>query len=99
MTLNIAWAGPWNARSAIATFGAEVVAALTADGHRVDVLRTEYGQDLRLPALETPATVYRLAEMAVHRMSQEYDVVVANLGDHFGYHGALAPFLLENDAV
>jgi glycosyltransferase involved in cell wall biosynthesis len=99
LTLKIAWAGPWNARSAIATFGAEVVAALIANGHHVEVLRTETGEDSRLPALVAPAAVHELATMEVQRIRDEYDVVVANMGDHFGYHGALAPFLLATDAV
>lgn len=99
MTLKIAWAGPWNTHSAIAIFGTEVVAALTADGHHVEVLRTEHGESLQLPALDAPFAVRLLATVEAARIHHEYDVVIANLGDHFGYHGALAPFLLETDAV
>ena len=32
MTLRLAWAGPWNQRSAIAAFGAQIVAELSALG-------------------------------------------------------------------
>ena len=40
----IAWAGPWNARSAIAGFGSLVVDELAARGHDVAVYRTETGE-------------------------------------------------------
>jgi glycosyltransferase involved in cell wall biosynthesis len=99
MALKIAWAGPWNTHSAIATFGAEVVAALIAEGHRVEVLRTEHGEALALPTLAAPAGMRPLAAVAAARIHMEYDMVIANIGDHFGYHGALVPFLLETDAV
>ena len=97
--LKIAWAGPWNVRSAIATFGVDVAAALAAEGHAVEVLRSEVGGYLEIPMPETPHAVHRLEGMPAERWRADYDVVIANLGDHFGYHGALAPLLTAPEAV
>jgi glycosyltransferase involved in cell wall biosynthesis len=94
--LRIAWAGPWNERSAIATFGLHVAGALADAGHAVDILRTELGECLEIPALATPPgrswTVRPLAGDTAERIRAEYDIVIANMGDHFGYHGALMAF-------
>ena len=56
MSLRLLWAGPWNRRSAIGLFGTEVVGALVGKGHQVDVLRTELGSDLLLPAYPAPGS-------------------------------------------
>ena len=45
----IAWAGPWNGRSAIAASSGLVVAELAARGHEVEVFRTETGELLEAP--------------------------------------------------
>src|SRR5208283_3844701 len=92
LPLRIAWAGPWNERSAIATFGQGVVGALVDAGHAVDILRTETAECLQIPALAAPGAVRPLAEDSAGRIRAGYDIVIANIGDHFGYHGALAPF-------
>jgi len=98
--LKIAWAGPWNIRSSIAmNFGVDVVAALAAEGHTVEVLRSEIGDCLEIPMPETPWVVHHLTDMPAERRRAEYDAVIANLGDHFGYHGALAPMLSAPEAV
>ena len=92
MTLRIAWASPWNERSAITTFGIQVVGALVEAGHQVDILRTEVDEFLQIPSPATSWTVRPMAEDTPDRIRADYDVVIANMGDHFGYHGALVSF-------
>ena len=96
MSLRIAWAGPWNERSAIATFGIPVVAALARAGHQVDILRTETGDFLRISEPVLPpgghGTVHILSEDTPERIRASYDIVIANVGNHFGFHGALMAF-------
>jgi len=93
MTLRIAWASPWNTRSAIATFGLGVTAALVEAGHHVDILRTEVAESLDLPTLPSGLSVQPIADVPPHRIPLLYDALILNLGDHFGYHGAALPYL------
>ena len=78
----IAWAGPWNARSAIAAFGSLVVAELAARGHEVEVFRTETGEILALPPRPAPGPVSPLAGAVPEALVRDYDAVIVNLGDH-----------------
>lgn len=93
MTLRLAWAGPWNARSAIAAFGTEIVAALTASGHTVEVLRTEVGEAAKLAALPAPGVVRFFDRPTSGRMEHSYDMLMVNFGNHFEFHGAALPGL------
>jgi glycosyltransferase involved in cell wall biosynthesis len=99
MTLRIGWAGPWNSRSAIASFGAEVVTELVSRGHAVEILRTETGSYLTLEARPAPCGIRTLAEFDPAHLRRKYDVVIVNLGDHFGFHGAALPVLPQLGAV
>lgn len=93
MSLRLIWAGPWNRQSAIGFFGTEVVAALIAQGHWVDVFRTELGQDLLLPAYPTPGLIDPGGGASMSELLQGYDGVIVNLGNHYGFHGAAVPLL------
>ena len=95
----IAWAGPWNARSAIAAFGGLVVAELAARGHEVEVFRTETGETLDLPPRPAPGPVSPLADAPPGALARDYDAFVVNLGDHYGHHGAAIPALLRTPAL
>ena len=89
MSLRIGWASPWNMRSSIALFGAEVSAELVARGHSVDVLRTETGDGLQLEARPAPGRIRALSEVNPGRLQREYDVIVVNLGDSHLFHGGV----------
>lgn len=95
----IAWAGPWNARSAIAAFGGLVVAELAGRGHEVEVFRTETGEMLDLPPRPAPGPVSPLADASPEALARDYDAFVVNLGDHYGHHGAAIPALLRTPAL
>lgn len=95
----IAWAGPWNARSAIAAFGGLVVAELATRGHEVEVFRTETGELLDLPPRPAPGPVSPLAGTPPETLARDYDAFVVNLGDHYGHHGAAIPVLLRTPAL
>lgn len=91
----ILWAGPWNARSAIATFGRLVVGGLAASGHDVEVVRTEAGADLLLPPLPAPGPVHDPGAQPIAALAAPFDGVVLNLGDYYGFHGAALPMLQD----
>ena len=93
MSLRIAWATPWNERSAIARFSASVCAALAAQGHRPEVVRIEVGEAARLPPLESAFLVHAPGALPPGALVGEFDAVVVNLGNHYPFHG-LAPALL-----
>lgn len=95
----IAWAGPWNARSAIAASSALVVDELTARGHEVVVFRTETGEWLDMPPRPAPGHVMPLGEAPLDVLARDYDAFIVNLGDHYGHHGAAIPCLLRLPGV
>lgn len=96
MTERLAWVGPWNGNSAIATFGAFVVGELAARGHRVTVFRSELGSSLDLPPLRTAAEVQILPS---HFTASSFDGVIVNIGNHFAYHGAALPLLSDTPCL
>ena len=93
MSLRIAWLGPWNARSAIAIFGRFVVAELAARNHDVTVFRTEVGSTIDEPALPTPVRVKCLQASDPSVFGRAFDGVVANVGDHYLFHGGVLELL------
>ena len=93
--LRLAWAGPWNRRSAIAAFGGQIVARLAALGHTVEVFRTETGAQASLPALPAPGAIHA----PFTPMAGFFDGVIVNVGDNFGFHGAGLPLLSRVPAV
>ena len=95
MSLRLAWAGPWNGQSAIATFGVLVVEALAALGHQVEVLRTETGAELLLLPCPAPGRVAPVAEWPLAEVINGFDGIIVNLGDHYGFHGGAMPLLRE----
>jgi glycosyltransferase involved in cell wall biosynthesis len=97
--LRIGWATPWNANSAIAHAASEVAAELARHGHAITVLRTETGDALSLPPRPSPWLVHALAEVPSDHISRAFDVVVAHVGNNYGYHGALIPRLRDLGAV
>lgn len=92
-SLRIAWATPWNERSAIARFSAAVCGALAAAGHRIEIVRTETGEAARLPPLVAPFPVHAPGVLRPEALAAGFDAVVVNLGNHYPFHGA-APALL-----
>lgn len=88
MSLHIGWASPWNMQSAVARFGIAVTTELITRGHSVDILRTEVDTYRELPVLPHDGVLRNLAELSPMALRQEYDVVIVNLGNHYGFHGA-----------
>jgi glycosyltransferase involved in cell wall biosynthesis len=99
MSLRIAWLGPWNSHSTIAHFGALVTGELRAREHAVDIYRTETGKARSLPQLPAPAGLGWLTETTARELHRRHDVLLANLGNNFGYHGALLPEIAGLGAV
>jgi len=98
-TLRIGWATPWNTRSAIAQSASEVAFELARRGHVITVLRTEVGEALDWEPRPAPGQIRRLVDVGPHELRDGFDVVVAHIGDHYGYHGALLERLHETVVV
>jgi hypothetical protein len=99
MNLRIAWLGPWTARSAIAAFGLEVVSELEERGDNVTIFRSEMGAPLADPPLHGNRQVVELRSTSIRDLQLSYDHVIANIGDHLGFHGAILPVLHELGAT
>ena len=97
--LRIAWATPWNGRSAIAASAAEVAFALAGRGHALTVLRTETGEAAGLPPRPAPGPVHPIDAFDDAALRAGFDVVVAHVGDHQGFHGAVIPRFDAVDVV
>lgn len=89
MTFDIAWLSPWNDRSAIATFSVHLITELRQRGNRVTVFRSEIGHARSLPPPALDIVVEPLETISHEHLRQNFDHVVANIGNHFPYHGAL----------
>jgi glycosyltransferase involved in cell wall biosynthesis len=93
VSLRVAWATPWNERSAIARFSASVCNALAGQGHHPEIVRIEVSEAARLPPLEGTHPVHAPGALPPGALAGEFDAVVVNLGNHYPFHG-LAPRVL-----
>lgn len=86
--MKLIWATPYSERSAIARYSQAVVAELRGRGHHVAIYRTEVGADAELPAREDACVLVHGSDEE-HHWLHEADLVIANVGDHYAYHGGL----------
>ncbi len=99
MIRRIAWVGPWNARSAIAQFGAMVVERLAGGGVEVEIVRSEVGADAAEPSLAAPGAILWAGEVDPWQLWRDHDAVLINIGDHYGFHGGALSLYGEVPAV
>jgi glycosyltransferase involved in cell wall biosynthesis len=97
--MKIGWASPWNADSAIAVVGAQVAEKLADRGHSITVLRTETGEPLARPPLNERWPVLDFSSLPMARLRNDFDVIIAQIGNHFPYHGALVGHLAGVGAI
>ena len=95
LSLRLLWAGPWNERSAIGFFGTVVARELVALGHQVEVVRTEIGPCLSVPARTAPGLIHLPGSQSITELVDKFDGVIVNLGNHYGFHGGAIPLLRE----
>ena len=90
--MNILWVTPIGARSAIGRFSTFVVEELVRLGHDVVVVASEWK-----PAPDTHAFIVRTFGSASGflegHQAEEFDVIIANFGDHFPNHVGALHFL------
>jgi glycosyltransferase involved in cell wall biosynthesis len=91
--MRLAWCGPWNDRSAIASFGQFIVAEMLARNHEVTVFRTEAGEPPNEKPLPASIEVKNLDEENIEALGRSFDGVVANIGNHYPFHGSLIQLL------
>ena len=99
--MRIGWATPFHSRSAIGRFSQMVCEELVARGYDIDVIRIESDDELKIEPLPTACRVINAAESDV----DDYDLLIANFGNHAPYHAALpnlvakrAPLAIFHDA-
>ncbi|MGY8564835.1 glycosyltransferase family 4 protein [Paracidovorax citrulli] len=86
--MKLIWATPYSENSAIARYSEAVVAELRDRGHHVAIYRTEVGADLELPPRENACVLEHGSQEELHWF-HEADLVIANIGDHYAYHGGV----------
>ena len=91
--MRLAWCGPWNGHSAIATFGRLIVSELLARRHEVTVFRSELGEALKEEPLPTAARVESLKTANIETLRHSFDGIIANVGDNYPFHGAIVGLL------
>jgi glycosyltransferase involved in cell wall biosynthesis len=101
-SLKIAWATPFAKSSAIGRVSADVTAALAARGHEVRIILTEFEGDghARRPEEERHVTklpCVHISDVRLHELSEEVDVVVAQIGDHFLNHAGIFDLFTARD--
>lgn len=95
--MRIAWATPWNLRSAIGRGNAAVADVLAARGHAVEVIQLE-GEPPADP-IPTALPVRHWRQVDLPRLKRDYDAVVVHFGDHFPFHAGGLPLIGAAPAV
>lgn len=96
-TLRIAWASPVIIGSAIGRVSVDVTDALIERGHHVRLIATEIQALADTPRHPGSADCVHWSELDMDSIGDNYDIVVANIGDNFNYHAGIFP-LLEHAA-
>jgi glycosyltransferase involved in cell wall biosynthesis len=94
-TLRIGWASPLNQASAIGRVSVHVTDALVERGHQVRLIATEHASLRDEPRHPSKAPCIHWSEVDLEQLSEDYDIVVVNIGDNFHYHAGIFP-LLDN---
>lgn len=83
--MKLGWCMPLDANSAIGRFGRMIAAQLAGRGHAVTILGTD--ADPHVAAAPSALPVEPIAAARADAYNEAFDVVVYNIGDHFGFHG------------
>jgi hypothetical protein len=86
--MRIAWATPFNQMSTVGSnFSLPVARELIRQGHQIDIVRTETGKAMRLPALRIGAPIHTAGAFADRFPKFSFDAMIVNWGDDFQFHG------------
>ncbi|KAB7765821.1 glycosyltransferase family 4 protein [Xanthomonas maliensis] len=86
--MKIVWATPYCKQSAIGRYSEAVINELRSRGHHVAIYRTEVGEDLAVPP-RADVGVLEPGSRAEMDWLLQADLIIANVGDYFAYHGRL----------
>jgi glycosyltransferase involved in cell wall biosynthesis len=90
--VNISWVTPLNRRSAIGRFSAAVVDEFAKRGHAVQVIRSEL-DELAGEAFSVSCRVRRWRDVTAEELARESDIVIVNIGDHYGLNAGVLAYL------
>jgi hypothetical protein len=86
--MRIAWATPFNQKSAIGSnFSLPIAYELIRCGHQIDIVRTEIGSAMKLPALQIEAPIYSPGVFLDRLPKRFFDAMIVNWGNDFQFHG------------
>lgn len=95
--MRLAWATPWNRRSAIGRGNAAVADVLARRGHAVEVIQLEAEPPSDPIPTALPVRYWR--DIDPTRLVRDYDAVVVHFGDHFPFHAGGLPLVGASPAV
>lgn len=87
--MKIAWATPFNPKSAIGRFSLNVVHELANRGHEVVVIRTEIGDAAKLRPVSTDVPSVHYMDPGARDWINRADVLATNIGDHYEFHAGV----------
>jgi glycosyltransferase involved in cell wall biosynthesis len=91
--LRIAWASPLNQASAIGRVSVDVAEALVGRGHGVRLIATEHADFANRPRHPTTVRSEHWSQVDLAALADDFDIVVVNVGDHFGFHAGIFPLM------
>lgn len=95
--MRLAWATPWNQRSAIGRGNAAVAEVLARRGHVVEVIQLE--PEPPADPIPTALPVRHWRDLDLTRLKRDYDAVAVHFGDHFPFHAGALPLIGAAPAV
>jgi hypothetical protein len=99
VNMRIAWATPFNRRSAIGrNFSLPVARELVQRGHCLEIVRTEIREAAALPALEIEVPI-SAPGFADRVPVEQFDAVVINWGDDLLFHGGALALVVHAPAL
>jgi glycosyltransferase involved in cell wall biosynthesis len=91
--VKIAWVTPFCCESAIGRVSASATAVLGARGHAVTIVRSEREPDDEGPHHPTAFPIVWAQRVSAADLDAQYDAVVLNFGDHYGFHAGVLNYL------
>lgn len=98
-TMRLAWATPFNIRSAIARFSQEVCDELVTRGIHVEILRTEAPESEDIDILPSKLTAHRASTQITDEFLRSFDATIVNVGNYNQFHSRALPMMARSPLI